>query len=556
MAAFTLQGVTIPRGRDRLLRAVRLRGTGMAIRRDVVLGHRFHAPASEDLFFTDRPAARRRPVPSRRRRPPACRPAHPTGGRSAARRCATRRGAWPARAPTCPGCCAAPCGRRDLACLEAAWFLATPPLGVAVAVAGRPASPWRRSPGPRRSRRVRRRAGRLALTVVTGLVQARVPACARGPRSPPPPWYVVWKAVVQVQALVRVVRRDRSFEATAGRDARRAGQRPDGDRRRHGAAPSVRTDAAAPLVALAPADPLDPATFSGLSHRLFAEIARHGSRHHAARHPRPALARRSDGARCGHVPCWAGGRPTAGRRSSTPTGCGRGAGSTGSAPARRGASPPLDPSVPVLQVGTQVDPSVGPPRPAGPLHHRLHGDPGPGRRRVLGEPGVARTVQRQAVECQRQVFRACRTVLTLSEWARAQRDRRLRRSTPDRVVAVGAGANLTDPLPRRPDLEPAHRAARRPGLGAEGRPAAARRLPPRAAPASRTPASSSWGASRPARRRARRRGRRHARPARGPADDRRLRSCTPRRTVPRPAVPLRRLPERACSRRGPAACPW
>ena len=52
LAAFTLQGITIPRGRDRLGVSVRLRGTGMAIRRQVALAHRFLAPASEDLFFT------------------------------------------------------------------------------------------------------------------------------------------------------------------------------------------------------------------------------------------------------------------------------------------------------------------------------------------------------------------------------------------------------------------------------------------------------------------------------------------------------------------------
>ena len=52
LAAFTLQGITIPRGRSALGLSVRLRGTGMAIRRDVALAHRFRAPASEDLFFT------------------------------------------------------------------------------------------------------------------------------------------------------------------------------------------------------------------------------------------------------------------------------------------------------------------------------------------------------------------------------------------------------------------------------------------------------------------------------------------------------------------------
>ena len=52
LAAFALQGITLPRGRDRLGASARLRGTGMAIRRRVALAHRFCAPASEDLFFT------------------------------------------------------------------------------------------------------------------------------------------------------------------------------------------------------------------------------------------------------------------------------------------------------------------------------------------------------------------------------------------------------------------------------------------------------------------------------------------------------------------------
>ena len=52
LAAFALQGVTIPRGRDRLGLSVRLRGTGMALARDVLAGHRFRAPASEDLFYS------------------------------------------------------------------------------------------------------------------------------------------------------------------------------------------------------------------------------------------------------------------------------------------------------------------------------------------------------------------------------------------------------------------------------------------------------------------------------------------------------------------------
>lgn len=51
LAAFAVQGVTIPRGRDRLGLSVRLRGTGMVLRRSLVSQARFRSPASEDLFY-------------------------------------------------------------------------------------------------------------------------------------------------------------------------------------------------------------------------------------------------------------------------------------------------------------------------------------------------------------------------------------------------------------------------------------------------------------------------------------------------------------------------
>ena len=54
----------------------------------------------------------------------------------------------------------------------------------------------------------------LALALVTGLIQARV-----GPRTwlalSAAPWYLVWKAVVQVRALASVLRRDDYYEPTA-----------------------------------------------------------------------------------------------------------------------------------------------------------------------------------------------------------------------------------------------------------------------------------------------------------------------------------------------------
>lgn len=210
------------------------------------------------------------------------------------------------------------------------------------------------------------------------------------------------------------------------------------------------TAAPTQLVALAPSDPLGPATFSGLSHRLFGEIARHGTAitpyatrdlrwHDAATgavRPRAVLGRRAGDRRTPLVsPDWLWSRRGFERLSAR----------TG----RRLA--PLDPSVPVLQVGTQVDAAWGHP---GRAVHCIT-DCTVTQALDAGEFSVSRAsgaVQRQAVECQRRVFRGCRSVLTLSEWARASviDDYGI---APDRVVAVGAGANLTEPLPRRPDLE-------------------------------------------------------------------------------------------------------
>ena len=107
LAAFALQGITLPRGRDRLGLSARLRGTGMAIRRQLALAHRFRAPASEDLVFTLDLLLDGRPLPARRRRAAALGGRQHAGARSAARRSATRPGGWPRRARTCRGCCAA-----------------------------------------------------------------------------------------------------------------------------------------------------------------------------------------------------------------------------------------------------------------------------------------------------------------------------------------------------------------------------------------------------------------------------------------------------------------
>jgi len=203
-----------------------------------------------------------------------------------------------------------------------------------------------------------------------------------------------------------------------------------------------------PLVALAPADPFAPGTFSGLSHRLFDELVRQGwdvtsfatrdlRWHDLARgavRPRAALRRATADRRTPVVdPDWAWSQRGFERLSARL--------------ARRLAAIPVE--VPVLQVGTQVDASGG--RPGRPVHCIT--DCTVVQALAADEFAVSRAssaVQHEAVACQRRVFAGCRRVLTLSEWTR--------RSViddygiaPERVEVVGAGANLPAPLPRRTD---------------------------------------------------------------------------------------------------------
>jgi cellulose synthase/poly-beta-1,6-N-acetylglucosamine synthase-like glycosyltransferase len=213
LAAFTLQGITVPRGRDRLGVSVRLRGTGMAIRREVALGHIFHAPASEDLFFTldlllD--GVRCRHVDSARLRSDGA----PNWDAFGGQKVRYEAGRMSAARDYVPRLLARGIRRRDPACLEAAWFLATPPFALAVlslvlgAALAAAAGAWVVAAAMAAG------LAATALTLVTGLVQARA-----GLRTwlalAAAPWYVAWKAVVQVKALVRVVRGDTVYGPTA-----------------------------------------------------------------------------------------------------------------------------------------------------------------------------------------------------------------------------------------------------------------------------------------------------------------------------------------------------
>jgi cellulose synthase/poly-beta-1,6-N-acetylglucosamine synthase-like glycosyltransferase len=213
LVAFSLQGITIPRGRDRLGLSVRLRGTGMAIRRDLALRHRFTAPASEDLYFTLDlllEGIRCRHVESARLRSDAAGSWSSFGGQKV-RYEAGRMSAARAYAPQLARRAAR---HRDVASLEAAWFLLTPPFAlgalslVVAAVLAAFAQAW---PAV-----VLFGAGLMVLTlaVVTGLVQARA-----GLRTwlalLAAPWYIGWKTVVQLRALASVARRRTYYPPTA-----------------------------------------------------------------------------------------------------------------------------------------------------------------------------------------------------------------------------------------------------------------------------------------------------------------------------------------------------
>jgi cellulose synthase/poly-beta-1,6-N-acetylglucosamine synthase-like glycosyltransferase len=213
VAARTLQGITIPRGRDRLGVCVRLHGTGMATWREIALTHRFRAPASEDLFFTlDLLLAGVRCRHADRAR------LHSQGastwGSFGGQKVRYEAGRMAAARTYLPRLLRRAILRRDLACLEAAWFLATPPfalgvllllLGLGLAVV---AQAWPLAAVF---------AGgflTLVLVIATGLIQARA-----GLRTwlalLVAPWYLGWKAVVQLRALASVVRRDDYYPPTA-----------------------------------------------------------------------------------------------------------------------------------------------------------------------------------------------------------------------------------------------------------------------------------------------------------------------------------------------------
>ena len=186
LAAFALQGITLPRGRDRLGLSVRLRGTGMAIRRPLALAHRFRAPASEDLVFTldlILDGTRCRHVDAARLRSEGENRWSTFGGQKVR----YEAGRMAAARAYVPRLLKRAIRHRDAAALEAAWFLATPAVRARHALAARRRSPSRAiAQAWAARRRVRRRAAR---------PRARHPhrphpgprrACAPGSRCSPP----------------------------------------------------------------------------------------------------------------------------------------------------------------------------------------------------------------------------------------------------------------------------------------------------------------------------------------------------------------------------------
>jgi cellulose synthase/poly-beta-1,6-N-acetylglucosamine synthase-like glycosyltransferase len=213
LAAFTLQGITIPRGRDRLGVSVRLRGTGMAIRREVALAHRFRAPASEDLFFTlDLLLAgvRCRHVDDARLRSQGA----STWGAFGGQKVRYEAGRMAAARTYVPALVRRGLRQADAACLEAAWFLVSPPFALAAvslvfgAALAAAAGAWALTAIFGAA------LGLLALALLTGLIQARAGLrtwLALGTA----PWYLAWKTVVQLRALASVLRKDDYYGPTA-----------------------------------------------------------------------------------------------------------------------------------------------------------------------------------------------------------------------------------------------------------------------------------------------------------------------------------------------------
>jgi cellulose synthase/poly-beta-1,6-N-acetylglucosamine synthase-like glycosyltransferase len=209
VAAFAMQGVLIPRGRDRLGLLVRMRGTGMVLSRRVVEHYEFRGAAGEDRWFgldlcLD-----------------GVRPRHVDGARLRSENVGSWRAASTQRLRYEAGRMSAAREfvgplllRRTAAAFEAAVDLLTPPFAMAMlclaaggalaALAGQTVV----------AVVLLALLGCLGLDLMLALVQA-----GAGARTwialLAAPWYILWKVGVQLRALGSVLRRDTEYAPTA-----------------------------------------------------------------------------------------------------------------------------------------------------------------------------------------------------------------------------------------------------------------------------------------------------------------------------------------------------
>ena len=208
LASFAVQGVLMPRGRDRLGMLVRLRGTGMVLRREVVERFAFRAPASEDLVYSldlCRAGVRVRHAESARMR---------SQNAGSWKTASTQKLRYEVGRMAAAREFVAPMLRLgNLAGLEAAWFLLSPPfataaalLAAALVIAAVGAPVW------------------VVITIaagLAGLAAVLLVAIVEARLSPriflallAAPVYLIWKVVLQVRAAVSVRSGPKEFGAT------------------------------------------------------------------------------------------------------------------------------------------------------------------------------------------------------------------------------------------------------------------------------------------------------------------------------------------------------
>jgi len=211
LASFAIQGVTLPRGREVLRLPVRLRGTGMVLRRELVERLDFRAKASEDLQVSldlVQEGVRIRHVERARMRS-ANADSWKIASTQKQRYEAGRMAAAREFVPKLLRC-------RTWAGFEAAWFLVSPPfasaagflaLGLALAlIANATVLVWVGLAG----------LAALALAFAVASVQARVGWRVLAALAVAP-FFILWKLVIQLKSAVRLRGGLKEFGATERR---------------------------------------------------------------------------------------------------------------------------------------------------------------------------------------------------------------------------------------------------------------------------------------------------------------------------------------------------